>query len=72
MVPGKIHCVGSTKGNRTGCLDGVYSLLTLCGVLVAHLFIMDDAAFYQSVLHRTPLLNQGGKVSLEREESMIK
>lgn len=72
MVPGKIHYVGSTQGNRTGCLNGVFSLLTLCGVLVAHLFKMDGAAFSQSALHRTPLLNQVRKVSLEREESISK
>lgn len=47
-------------------------LLTLFGVLVVHLFTVDDAAFPQRVRHRPPLVNQVRKASLEREESMIK
>lgn len=41
-------------------------LLPLFGILVAHLFTINNAAFSQSVLHRTPFLNRVINVSLER------
>ena len=75
-MPGEIHLIGRTKGNRAGCLNGVFSLLShkkllpLFGIVVAHLFVMENVVFSQSnmsqsVLHRIPL-SRDVKASLER------
>lgn len=43
--------IGRVKGKRTGCLNGVFSLLShkkllpLFGILVAHLFVMENVVF---------------------------
>lgn len=58
-MPGESHLVGRAKGNRPGCLHGPSSkkLLSLFGIPVAHVFVIDNAAFSsgnmsESVLHR--------------------
>lgn len=51
-MPGESHLVGRAKRNRPGCLHGVFSLptskklLSLFGIPVAHVFIIDNAAFH--------------------------
>lgn len=70
MVPGRVRSAGSAEGTEHHVPEAVSS--SAFGVLVAHLFSMDNAACAQSVRQRAPLLTQVRKVSLERDEFMIK
>lgn len=76
-----MHLISRTKGNRTDVSRESFpysrkKLLPLFGILVAHQFVVENAAFSksnvsQSVPHRIPL-NHNVKDSPEREHSMTK
>lgn len=71
VVPGRVRSAGSAEGTEHD-VPGAISSSEPFGVLVAHLFSMDNVACAQSVRQRAPLLTQVRKVSLERDEFMIK
>lgn len=76
-----MHLINRTKGNRTDVSRESFpysgkKLLPLFGILVAHQFVVEGAAFSksnvsQSLPHQIPL-NHDVKDSLEREHSMTK